>query len=176
MSYVKILGILILFFFISVPNLVNAEQKTVYVDMDLIMNNSLGGKSIIQQVDKINQSNLKKFKNLEDELRTEENEIISKKNVISESEYLKKISLLKKNVFEYNQNKKKINGQLTQKKIKAQAALINSITPILADYAKKNDISMVISKQNIIMGQTELDITDDILKLLNKKITNIKLK
>jgi len=176
MSYVKILGILILFFFISVPNLVNAEQKTVYVDMDLIMNNSLGGKSITQQLNKINQSNLKKFKNLEDGLRTEENEIISKKNVISESEYLKKISLLKKNVFEYNQNKKKINGQLTQKKIKAQAALINSITPILADYAKKNDISMVISKQNIIMGQTELDITDDILKLLNKKITNIKLK
>ena len=54
--------------------------------------------------------------------------------------------------------------------------LINSITPILADYAKKNDISMVISKQNIIMGQIELDITNDILKLINKKITNIKLK
>ena len=176
MNYVKILGILILFFFISVPNLVNAEQKTVYVDMDLIMNNSLGGKSITQQLNKINQSNLKKFKNLEDGLRTEENEIISKKNVISESEYLKKISLLKKNVFEYNQNKKKTKGQLTQKKIKAQAALINSITPILADYAKKNDISMVISKQNIIMGQIELDITNDILKLINKKITNIKLK
>jgi len=176
MNYVKILRILILFFFLSFPSLVNAEQKNVYVDMDLLMNSSLGGKSITQQLDKINQSNLKKFKNLEDGLRTEENEIISKKNVISESEYLKKISLLKKNVFEYNQNKKKINGQLTQKKIKAQAALINSITPILADYAKKNDISMVISKQNIIMGQTELDITDDILKLLNKKITNIKLK
>ena len=176
MSYVKILRILILFFFLSVPNLVNAEQKTVYVDMDLLMNNSLGGKSITQQLNKINQSNLKKFKNLEDGLRTEENEIISKKNVISESEYLKNISLLKKDVFEYNQNKKKTNGQLTQKKIKAQAALINSITPILADYAKKNDISMVISKQNIIMGKTELDITDDILKLLNKKITNIKLK
>ena len=55
MNYVKILGILILFFFISVPNLVNAEQKTVYVDMDLIMNNSLGGKSITQQLNKINQ-------------------------------------------------------------------------------------------------------------------------
>jgi len=176
MNYVKILRILILFFFLSFPSLVNAEQKNVYVDMDLLMNSSLGGKSITQQLDKINQSNLKKFKNLEDGLRIEENEIISQKNVISESEYLKKISLLKKNVFEYNQNKKKINGQLTQKKIKAQAALINSITPILADYAKKNDISMVISKQNIIMGQTELDITDDILKLLNKKITNIKLK
>ena len=176
MNYVKILRILILFFFLSFPSLVNAEQKNVYVDMDLLMNSSLGGKSITQQLDKINQSNLKKFKNLEDGLRTEENEIISKKNVISESEYLKKISLLKKNVFEYNQNKKKTNSQLTKKKIKAQASLINSITPILANYAKKNDISMVISKQNIIMGQIELDITNDILKLVNKKITNIKLK
>ena len=176
MSYVKILRILILFFFLSVPNLVNAEQKTVYVDMDLLINNSLGGKSITQQLDKINQSHLKKFKNLEDGLRAEENEIISQKNVITESEYLKKISLLKKNVIEYNQNKKKTIGRLNQKKITAQATLINSITPILAVYAKKNDISMVISKQNIIMGQIELDITNDILKLINKKITNIKLK
>ena len=34
---------------------------------------------------------------------------------------------------------------------------------------------MIIDKKNIVIGKTQLDITNDILDLLNKKITNISL-
>jgi Skp family chaperone for outer membrane proteins len=35
---------------------------------------------------------------------------------------------------------------------------------------------MIISKQNIIMGKNELDITNDILKIIDNKITKVQLK
>ena len=41
--------------------------------------------------------------------------------------------------------------------------------------ALKNSISLMIDKKNIVIGKTQLDITNDILELLNKKISNISL-
>jgi Skp family chaperone for outer membrane proteins len=176
MMHEKIIKTIVFLFLISISGLVKAEQKTVYIDMDLVMNNSLGGKSISQQLNKINQINSKNFKKSEDDLRSEENKIISQKNVLSESEYKKKVSDLKEKIVDYNKNKKKIINDLNKKKITAQASLINSLTPILADYSKKNSITMIISKQNIIMGKNELDITNDILKIIDNKITKVQLK
>ncbi len=46
----------------------------------------------------------------------------------------------------------------------------------MTEYSKKNSISLVITKQSIIIGKTELDVTNDILELLNKKITKLELK
>ena len=42
------------------------------------------------------------------------------------------------------------------------------LQPILSEYANKNSISILIQKKNIIIGKTELDITKDILKILNQ--------
>ena len=175
MTYEKIIKIITLVIFLSISSLVKAEQKTVYIDIDSIMKNSLAGKSISKQLEKINQSNLINFKKSEDDLRSEEKQIVSQKNVLSETEYSKKVSLLRKKISDYNENKKKIVNSLNKKQITAQASLINSLTPILADYSKENSITMIISKKNIIMGKNELDITKDILKIVDNKIKKIDL-
>jgi len=54
--------------------------------------------------------------------------------------------------------------------------LINSLTPIIADYAKNNAGAIIIDKKNIVIGKTELDITQIILKTLDTKIKKIKIK
>ena len=59
--------------------------------------------------------------------------------------------------------------------LEAQNKLIKTLNPILADYSKKNSISMIIQKKNIIIGKSELEITDDILKILDQSLNNIDL-
>ena len=54
--------------------------------------------------------------------------------------------------------------------------LLDSIKNILADYAKTNEITLLLQKQNIILGSNDINITDDVLNILNKKIKEIKLK
>ena len=73
-------------------------------------------------------------------------------------------------------NKKEIINQIARLKNVAQRSLTESLTPILADYAKKNSISYIIPKQSIIIGKKELDITSSILEILNSKIKSIELQ
>ena len=45
----------------------------------------------------------------------------------------------------------------------------------MKNYMQEKQIRMVLDKKNIILADEKLDITEDIIKLLNKKIKNIKL-
>ena len=58
--------------------------------------------------------------------------------------------------------------------IKAQSSLLSKLNPILTNYSKENNIHLIIPKKNIIIGRSELDITNAILQILDKKIKTIK--
>ena len=75
----------------------------------------------------------------------------------------------------HNQKKNNLIREVNTKKIKATTKLLDSLNPILANYSKEKSLSMIIQKKNIIIGQSQLDITDDIMKLLNGKIKKINI-
>jgi len=64
---------------------------------------------------------------------------------------------------------------ISEKRIKATNKLLNLIEPILTEFANKNSISIIFQKKSIVIGKTESDITDQILKILNEKYKKIKL-
>ena len=62
------------------------------------------------------------------------------------------------------------------KKIQYNQKLLVSIQQILGAYSKSNDITLLLQKKNIVMGSKDIDITSDILIILNKNIKEINLK
>jgi Skp family chaperone for outer membrane proteins len=64
---------------------------------------------------------------------------------------------------------------LSNKRLKATGELLKSVNQILSNYASENKISLIIQKKNIIVGQSSLDVTDTIMKILNKQIKSINL-
>jgi len=143
--------------------------------MDKIMLQSKSGKSITIQLEKLHKNNITIFKQKEEELKNRETSIVSQKNVLSNEEFEKKINLLRKEANEYRIKRRDLINSLTKKRVDAQNKLIKTINPILADYSKKNSISMIIQKKNIIIGKTELEITDNILEILDKSLKTIDL-
>ncbi len=172
----KFLRYSILVFLLFNSNIATSNNEIYYIDMEFLMNNSLAGKSIIKKLDQQNISIQKKFQEIEKKLKNEEEIIISKKNIISPQEYLKEVKSFKKNVKDYKSSRNKKINDISIMKNNAQKKLIEILTPILAEYSKKNSISYIIPKQNIIIGKTDLDLTKTILEILNSKIKNIKLK
>ena len=160
----------LIFFFTS---LLNAEQ-IVYINIEKIMKESKAGKQIIEKITKSNQININKFKKIEDNLRSQEKDLLAKKNVINEDEFQKKYKKLQNEISEYRNKRQNIINETTKKRIEASAEFSNRIKPILGDYAAKNNIAIIVQKKNIIMGKKELDITDDILKIVDKEISKIK--
>ena len=152
-----------------------SESLIVFLDMNKIMLQSKAGKSITIQLEKLHKKNIDTFKKQEEELKNKELSIVSQKNVLTKEEFEKKINLLRKEANEYRIKRRDSINSLTKKRVDAQNKLINVINPILADYSKKNSISIIIQKKNIIIGKSELEITDDILKILDNSLNTVDL-
>ena len=176
MIYRNIFNIIIFLFLISLSGIVKSAESIAFINMDYIMNNSLAGKSISNQLKKGHQSNLDTFKKKEEDLKLKETKIISQKNVLDKIDYEKKITLLRKDVSEYRDLRNKKINELTKKRLDAQALLIKTLNPILAEYAQEKSISLIIQKKYVIIGKSELDITKEILKILDKKVKKINFK
>ena len=50
------------------------------------------------------------------------------------------------------------------------------INPILVKFSNDNSISLILQKKDLIIGKTELDITEKIIKIVNKKIPEFKIQ
>ena len=145
-----------------------------YVDLNFIINNSNAGKNIIIKFKKQNEVNINEFKKIEENLKKEKNKLLSQKNILEKNEYQKKISELQNDINNYKKNRSKKVEELNKKRILLIKKLITYIDPILLDYSSKNSIDVIMKKESFLTAKTELNITDDILKELNKSITKIE--
>ncbi len=166
--------ILLIIGFFLIQSLDLKAEKIVYINMEKIMKESVVGKKIVEKINDVNQSNIKKFKKIEEDLKKDEQNLVDKKNVLSEEEFREKFNELKKKIDEYRTSRQTAIQDTTKKRISASAEFSKKIKPILGDYASKNDISIIFQKKNIIMGKSSLDITEEILKIVDKEISKIK--
>ncbi len=172
----KIRSLLLLIFFIFFSKIsLSHEKSIVYIDLNKIMNNSIAGKSITSQLENNHKKNISKFKNIEEELKKEEAEIISQKNVITKEEFEKKIIDLRDKANKFRKERNDNINNLNNQRLEATSKMITLVRPILSEFSDKNSISLIIDKKNIIIGKTLLDITDDILKIIDEKIGKIQL-
>ena len=169
----NLLSFVLIFFFSLNISLANAE-KIVYIDMDRIMQISKAGKDAISKINDQKKKDVSKFQKIEKELKSREEDLITKKNVISADEFNKKLENLSKEINNYRTLRQQAIDLSTKSRLNASADFAEKIKPILADYASENDIDMIIQKKNIIMGKTDLDITNEILKIVDKKINKLK--
>ena len=137
------------------------------------MNNSLAGTSIKNFINDLSKEKNKDFKVIENEIKKDENELISKKNIIEESIYNKKVNEIRIRINDYKLERQKFNKNLNEKKIKYNNLLLEKLNPIISKYVEKNSITMVLPKKMIIIGKKDLDITKQILEALDKSVQKI---
>ena len=152
------------------------EQKIVYLNVDMIMQQSIAGKSIKNQLKELHKKNLEKFKKNDEILKNKEKKIIAQKNILSQEDFQKEITGLRKEIINFQKEQVKARDDINKLRIGATNKLISKLSPILEEYAKKNSISLILQKKNIVIGKKEIEITNEILEITNKEIKNIKIK
>tara|TARA_B100001029_G_C15008995_1_gene422980 strand:- start:667 stop:1188 length:522 start_codon:yes stop_codon:yes gene_type:complete len=169
--------VLIIFFYLNILNLsVFASDKIVYIDVDFIMSNSKVGKYVSKKIEEVHKKNINSFKKIEDDLKEEEAKIVKKRSVLSKEDFQKEISKLREKANDYRVLRKEKIDKITKQRLSATAKIIKELRPILAEYSDKNSISIIVEKKNIIIGKSELDVTKDILILLDEQIKKISLE
>ena len=165
-----------IFFLVSCISLANAENKIVYVDMDYLLNKSLVGINVYKKLSENQKSKVSELKKIENKLKKNESEIIQQKNIITKEEFEKKIIKLREKASKYQNTRKETNINLSKKRAQGTADLVIIIQNILSEYSIKEDIAIIFQKKNIVIGKSNLEITSDILNILNDKHKTMKVK
>ena len=150
-----------------------ANEKIAFIDLNFILNNSIAGKSINSFINDLSKEKNKDFEVIESEIKEDENELISKKNIIEENIYNKKVNEIRIRINDYKLERQKYNKSLNDKKIKYNKLLLEKLNPIISNYVEKNSITVVLSKKMIIIGKKNLDITSQVLDALDKSFQKI---
>ena len=161
---------IILIFFISYSS--HATDGVYYLDVNFLLNNSSNGKKIINNLKKINDENILKIKNYENDLKNKENEINKLKNIITEEELNDKIEDLKKKIKLYNEKKDKIYKEYNVLKNQELETFFKKITPFIEEYMEINSIKLIIEKKNIFIANANYDISEKLVYFLNEKQKN----
>ena len=169
MIFKKNFFLIIIFFIFGGSNLWSSE-KIAFLDVEFIINKSEPALVIIKKIEKIRDQETKKLKEIENNLKKKNEELIKTKNLISDEELKKKISSLRDEAKSFDELRKKIIKELNIKKNNELNEFLKVINPIIQEYMKEKSIDIIIDKKNIFMAKSKNDITKDILEIVNTKI------
>ena len=170
-KYLKIFAFI--FITLITNNLKSEETKIVYVDVQLILEKSNVGKKEFDNLNDLIKKKNSNFVEIEKQLKSEENQILKQKNILSENELNAKISDFQNKINDYNLKKHEFTKEVNDQRLNITNNLLESLNLILSDYASKNEISIILQKKNIIIGKSTLDVTKDVLKIFNENIKTI---
>ena len=163
-------------FFLSLFNFTNAEQNIAFIDMNKIIEMSIPGASLVKQLNILNKKNLTYFEKEEKKIKDNEVKIVNQKNIISDKEFKTNIDKLKLEINDYKNDRNKITNDFNKMKVNNTNSLLKSINPILVKFSNDKFISIILQKKNLVIGKAELDITDQIIEIINKEIKEFKIK
>ncbi len=146
-----------------------------YLDFKYILNQSDAGKKAQTYLKKKLDNGVKTLQKKELAIQEEERKIIQQKKVISAEEYKKKVTELRKKVESLQKERNLLLSEVSKQRSKAKAELLKNLNPIIQAYMKEKNIRIVLDKKSILLADETLDITQNIVKLLNSKLKSIKL-
>jgi len=161
------------FLLINLNNFIFANEKIVYLNVNYVFSNSISGKEA-------NKSFENKIKTLENDVKEftknidiEKDKLLKQKNILSEDEFNKKFTNIDNKIKKFNKKIKIRNDEIMNLRKKVRSNFTKELKKILSDYSTKNSINMILKQEDILVGSKTLDISNDILKIVDSN--NIKL-
>ena len=146
-----------------------------FIDFKYILNESNAGKKAQNFLKSKLENGIKKLKDKELNIQEEEKKVIQQKKIVSAEEYKKKVTGLRNKVSALQKERSTLLNDVSKLRLKAKNELLRNLNPILETYMKEKKIRIVLDKKSILLADENLNITKDIMKILNQKLKSIKL-
>ena len=165
----NLIFIIIFFLIINLNNTPYANEKIVYLNVNYVFSNSTSGKEA-------NKSFENKVKNLENEvnkftknINIEKDKLIKQKNILSDEEFNKKFTDIDNKIKEFNKKIKIRNDEIVNLRKQVRSKFTKELKNILSNYSTENSINMIFNQEDILVGSKTLNISNDILKIVDSK-------
>lgn len=166
-------NLFVLLFFFFQLNISQASNNIVYLDIQYIIDNSDLGIHLKGKVKKT-QDKIKLELTIKEKLiKEKENDIRNKKNILKKEELDKNIKELDNLVKKYQTFRNESSKIIFEERKKYRLQILELLNPLLANFANNNNINLILEKKNVLVGSKVLDITENILTIVNEE-TKIK--
>ncbi len=171
--------ILILIFSISViPSVLMADYPDTsigVIDINKILSDANAAKTAAEQIEEI-------AIEIENEIKLSDEEIIKEQNLLIESQSIMAPEAFETKKNEYENKVQKYNSERQSKLMKideliavSRNDILNAMKPILEEISNEKGITIILEKSSIMLNAEKMDITNEVLKKLNKSLPSISL-
>lgn len=143
------------------------------VDLQYLVSNSKAGTSIRNQLDKQRDTYRVQIEKQENDLRKAEKELADQQGKLSKEEFEKKRKTFQDQVIAAQRAVQERRMSFDKAYASAMEKLREHIVKIVADMAGKKHISLVLNRQEVVLVDAKMDVTEEVLKALNAKVTSI---
>ena len=163
--------VFILVFFIGASN---ANENIRFININYILNNSEVGKTLNKIIENKSKKINSELNDLGKKIENKKKKIISQKNILKKEEYEKLVKTYEDELKKFNNIRTKKNEDFNKYRMNSQKKIIEALNPLITAFLKKESVQILLQKEQIIFGDKELDITEEILKIFNDKHKKIK--
>tara|TARA_B110000483_G_scaffold146251_1_gene174530 strand:+ start:249 stop:812 length:564 start_codon:yes stop_codon:yes gene_type:complete len=144
------------------------------VDLNLILSESKAAKNATKQFEEIQKSTEDEIIVSDKKMLDERNKLIEQQSVIAPEAFELKAKDYEKRLQEYQSDKqnklRKLEGVLQ----KARNEILENVKPILEDLSRELGVTVILEKNSVLLSANNMDITDNVIKKLNKALPKIK--
>ena len=147
-----------------------AEFKVAIVDMQKAIQSSSAGKKAKKEVEGDFEKKKKELKKKEDDLKKRVEEFEKKQAVLSDKVRQEQQADLQKDMMQFREEVGKSQMTIQQRERELTKPILEKLQKIISEIAKEKDFSVVLEKaeQSVMFAKSELDITDEVIKRVDK--------
>ena len=144
------------------------------VDLNLVLTESKAAKHATKQFEEIQKKVEKDIIASDNEMLAERDKLIEQQSVVAPEAFEIKANEYEKKLQNYQSEKQQKLRNLDGVLQKARSEILDNVKPILESLSIEIGVTVILEKNNVLLSATNMDVTDKVIKRLNKELPKIK--
>ncbi|MCK5284435.1 MAG: OmpH family outer membrane protein [Alphaproteobacteria bacterium] len=158
------------------PRIAVADTTIAVVDVRRLLTESKAAQSLHKKLQKQRKVFIDEFSKKEQLLRDKEKDLLEKRNSFSQDDFVKKKKEFEEELLKTRAEAQKKKDALDKANARATGVLKEALLKAVKLEADKKGYNLVFSRQNVVVADESIDISDGALKQLNKALSDIPLE
>ena len=150
------------------------ETNIGVVDLNYILSESDAAVDAAKQIEDIAKKIEEEIKITDQSLIDEQNELIESQQIMAPAAFDEKRKEYENKVQNYNVTRQEKLMSVDRIVSESRNEVLNALKPILEEISNEKGITVLLEKNSVLLNAENMDITDEALKALNKKLPSIE--
>ena len=144
------------------------------VDLNYILSESEAAINAAKQIEDIAKQIEDEIKNADQSLIDEQNELIESQQIMAPAAFDEKRKEYENKVQNYNITRQEKLMSVDRIVSESRNEVLNALKPILEEISNNKGITVLLEKNSVLLNAENMDVTEEALKVLNKKLPSIE--